>query len=1602
MPQRKSPPKDKHLEKVIALAKKHPAAAQLERFILNYYDDIAEEDVLAQTPEDLYGAALSHWEFGSKRARGETKVRVFNPSEKKDGWKSPHTIIEMVNDDMPFLVDTTTMTLNRLGVGIHLTVHPIYHVQRDARGAIASLVDGKQDGVLTESWMHIEVDNQAGAETLGKIETALQSAMRDVRATIGDWQAMRDKLKEVTQSVQKHRSVLGDAEVDEGIKFLEWLGDNHFTFLGVREYVLGEENGEEVLKLVPNSGLGILRETQSKVSQSFLVLPKDVRKRARAKEFMIVTKANSQATVHRPGYLDYVGVKRFGADGQVSGEWRFLGLFTTSAYAASPREIPVLREKVAAVMRRSELPAASHDGKALTHILETLPRDELFQSTTDELFETAMGVVQLQERQRVKLFIRRDSFGRFFSCLVYVPRDRYTTAVRQKIEAVLYQALNGKSVEHAVALSESALARLHVIVRTTPWQLPKYDRTAIEKDIVLAVRSWQDELKDALVEKCGEEHGLKLFARYGNHFPGAYQDDIKPKAAVFDVEEVDALNASGGLRMSLYRPFNAPPGYLRFKTFHREQTIPISDALPMLENMGVRVISERPYEMDLADGSIVWIQDFELVHPGEIDVESLKEAFQEQFARVWRGEAESDGFNRLVLSAGLSWRQTMLLRAYCKYLLQTGISFSQAYMERALFNHPGIAASLVHLFEARNDPHGSGKRDISTDKHRADIAAALEQVSSLDDDRILRLFLGAILATLRTNYYQKDAGGDNKTHVSFKFDPAQLELPLPKPMFEIWVYSPRVEGVHLRMGKVARGGLRWSDRREDFRTEILGLVKAQNVKNTVIVPVGAKGGFYVKRPPHGGDREAVMKEGIACYQTFLRGLLDVTDNLAGTRVIPPKDVVRHDPDDPYLVVAADKGTATFSDIANGISLEYGFWLGDAFASGGSAGYDHKKMAITAKGGWESVKRHFREMGTDIQTTDFTVAGVGDMSGDVFGNGMLLSRHIKLVAAFDHRHVFLDPTPDAEKSFRERERMFNLPRSSWADYDAKLISAGGGVFPRSAKSIPLSAEAAAALGAEPGSYAPTELLRVILKAPVDLLWNGGIGTYVKAASESHAEVGDRANDAIRLNGSELRCKVVGEGGNLGCTQRGRIEYALAGGRLNTDFIDNSAGVDCSDHEVNIKILLNLVASEKTLNEAARNKLLAEMTDEVAELVLRDNYMQSQAISVAEVQAPGRLSEHAYLIRALEKTGVLNRAIEFLPGEEGLLERRKAGRGLTRPELAVILAYSKIDIYNNLLAGDVAEDPYLGNELETYFPTPLQKRYAELMPKHRLCREIICTAVTNGIVNRMGSTFVHRMQEETGVSASTVARAYTIAQESLSTPALWEAVQALDNKVPASVQISMAVQSSRLLKHVTRWFIDHQRDKLDIAATVPVYQPGISSLVQHFPAVLGDDLALAFNQGVQQYVDVGVPEALARRVAAIGPLYAGMDMVDVARQTKLPVEAVAKVYFHIGRELQLDWLRSKIEELPVDGHWQAVARGTLREDLYAQQRELTAQALGSAREVRAAVKQLDQWLETHAARLDHARHVLSDMKAANIADFPSLSVALQEIRKLARLH
>jgi glutamate dehydrogenase len=1603
-------PKAALLTKVAALVRKlRPKdAKRAEEFTRQLYRAVAIDDLQERNPADLAGAAASLFEFARKRTPGKPSVRLLNPDTRRDGFSSPHTIVQMVNDDMPFLVDSISMALNGKGRVITLTVHPIMPIARDKAGRMTDLLSlaafAKDRGdSRPESVMHIEFDRETRPEVLAEIQTGIEKALADVRAAVTDWRAMRAKCGEIISGLQTTPPPLPTSDVTEGRRFLEWLNDNHFTYLGYREYELKLRDGEDVLEPVAGSGLGILREKGAprptkKVSKSFMVLPKHVRATARAKELLIVTKANAVATVHRPSHMDYIGIKRFDKNGKVIGEQRFLGLFTSSAYQAEPTDIPLIAERVEQVMLRSKLPSSSHGGKALLHILETFPRDELFQSTTDELAETALGVLGLQERQRVKLFARRDAFGRFFACMVYVPRDRYSTKVREKIQGILMQAFEGVSIEAQTQISESVLARLHLIVHVKPWQFPEFDLRAIEQRIAEAVRGWDDAFLDALKELHGEEQAARLAARYAKHFPGGYRADESPRAAALDCEPIGQVLAGQPLAMRLFHEHGAPEELLRFKVFRREQPIPISDAVPMLEHMGLKVISERPYEIDFEDGAIVWIQDFEMCHSlASCDLEQVRALFTEAFAKTFAGEAEDDGYNRLVLVAGLSWRQVALLRAVGKYLQQAGLPFSQAYIERALANNPNIARVLVRLFETRLDPALNKKGQKRDNKEyvatKQALKSALEGVSSLDEDRILRAYRNVIKAMLRTNFWQRTKDGARKPVMSFKLNPARIpELPLPRPMFEIWVYSPKVEGVHLRFGMVARGGLRWSDRREDFRTEVLGLVKAQQVKNTVIVPVGAKGGFFVKRPPLGGDREAVLASGIACYQSFLRGLLDVTDNIVDGKLVPPKDCVRHDGDDPYLVVAADKGTATFSDIANGISAEYGHWLGDAFASGGSVGYDHKGMGITAKGGWESVKRHFREMDPprDTQREDFTCVGIGDMSGDVFGNGLLLSKHTRLLAAFDHRHIFLDPDPDAARSFKERERMFKLPRSSWADYDAKLISKGGGVFPRSAKSITVSREAAAALGIEPGTLTPVEVMRAILKAPVDLLWNGGIGTYVKGSTETNAEVGDRATDALRINGAEARCKVIGEGGNLGLTQKGRVEYALAGGRLNTDFIDNSAGVDCSDHEVNIKILLGIAATEKGLTTDKRNALLASMTDEVAELVLRDNYLQSQALSVGEAQAPGRITEHGHLIRVLEREGRLNRALESLPTEEELVERRKQGRGLTRPELAVLLSYGKLGVFDALLASDVPED------LVAYFPQALQQRYGDLMQKHRLKREIIATAITNSMVNRMGSTFAMRLQEESGVTTAQVARAYTVAREVFAAPYLWQTLESLDAEMPAAVQTELMVQIGRVLRLATHWFLEHGDRNTSITKAVDAYRGGIREYMEALEQLLPPDEKQRYRDNIARLEKAGLPPKLARPLAGADWAYAGLDIVEIARGAKLKVGTAAAAWFALGTQLNLGWMRAEIEKLQVDGHWQAIARGSLRDNLYTQQRRLTA-ALLKGRKGGSADPQ--KWLASRGQRAAHLERVLTDMRAIGSLDFATASVAMQEISKLA---
>ncbi len=1577
-------------------------ALDWRRFLEAYFANVDSNDLAERDPKELAGAALSHLTFAMRRRR-TALVRVFNPTLREHGFVSPHTIIDVVNDDMPFLVDSVGLALTERSLTLHFLAHPIFAATRDRSGTLGALQKRGESQTAKqrlESFQHVEVDRIVDPAALKALAAQIERSMRDVRVACADWGRMRNAVRSTAQDLSSMSARVDAAELSETCALLEWMENRHFTFLGYREYRLQGRKGRETLEAIKSTGLGILRPGHRKTESTTRVLPSDIRRQSRSRSLSLVTKANSLSTVHRPGYLDYVGIKRFDAKGHLIGERRFLGLWTSAAYNSTPREIPLLRQKVAQVAEHFALAPDSHDGKALQHILESFPRDELFQASVAELNRIVTGVFGLQERPRVRVLLRRDSFHRFYSCLVFVPREKYNTQVRQRIERVIRDGFSAFSMESQVQIAESNLARIHIVARTAPAEKPLADADILERRVAAAVRSWHDSFKASLLARFDEAYALQLFERYAQAFPAAYTEDFSGDAAALDVSFIEAMEKEPArLHLDIYRPDPKRKEKFFLKIFRAQDAIPISDLLPMLENMGLKVIAERPYALDFAGGRRAWIQDLELVMQATpaIAFDALDREIKNAITAVWTGRMDSDSFNQLTLSAGIPWRMVTVLRAYCRYLLQTGLPFSQGYIAQVLENNAHISRLLADLFNARFNPQqAAATRLKSLARLGRDILSALEDVTRSDEDRILRALWSALSATVRTNAYQPYASGQLKEYLSFKLESQQLrELPLPKPLFEIFVFSPRMEGVHLRMGYVARGGIRWSDRREDFRTEVLGLMKAQQVKNTVIVPVGAKGGFVVRRMP--AEREAQQAEVIACYQTLIRGLLDITDNIVDEKIHPPAMVVRHDKDDAYLVVAADKGTATFSDIANAISQEYGFWLGDAFASGGSAGYDHKKMAITARGAWECVKRHFRELGVDIQKQNFTVCGIGDMAGDVFGNGMLQSPCIRLVAAFNHQHIFIDPQPDPERSLAERERMFKLPRSSWEDYSRDAISKGGGVYSRSAKNLTLSREAQTLLEL-PAQVTPNDIIKAILKAHVDLLWNGGIGTYVKASTESHSDVGDRSNDAVRIDARDLNCKVVGEGGNLGLSQLGRIEFARRGGRLNTDFIDNSAGVNCSDVEVNLKILLNGAVRAGEITQAARNRLLVQMTGEVAGLVLRNNYLQGQAISTSEFQSKQRLSESAYVIRALERAGDLNRGLEFLPSEEDLAERRQAGEGLTRPELAITLSYGKIWLYRALIHSNVPEDPYLSAELNRYFPTPVQKRFAKRIKRHRLRREIIATAITNSLINRMGPVFPVRAQDDTGADPAAIARAYSIAREVFAVRNIWAQIEELDNHIPADVQYTAMFQTTRLLRHMTYWLLENRRKDLDIERAVSRYADKVTELFHELPGVLSVTQKARMGALRSQLIAQQVPEHLAARIASLEELHSALDLVEVAMAARVRIGYAAKAYFDLGERIGLTWIKDQIEALTADGHWQAVARGTLRDNLYALQSKITLAVLRC--KGREAGARVEQWLSRHSDPIDALKRVVVDLRTGSPPDFATISVALQAVRRLAQ--
>ncbi|MGK3650047.1 NAD-glutamate dehydrogenase [Pseudarthrobacter enclensis] len=1599
-----------------------------EGFMGDYYQHLAEEDARTY-PQDLLAARADHHrEVASKRQPGQAKVAIHDEEDS--------SIVYVVTDDMPFLVDSVNAELVRQHAAIKLVMHPLFVVTRNretgqlvkvnrvpshigissgdtaALPSLSHLIATGENASHMESWIAVEI-GRISSEAKASLLEGLQRVLQDVRAAVEDWPKMRQKALQIAESLNEVANPAQIAELRQAQELLRWLDDGNFTFLGYREYVLINVDGEDVLELREDSGLGLLRAAAD--SPHIQHLTDTGRRKAREKRALVITKANSRSTVHRSAYLDYIGVKSFDAAGNVNGERRFIGLFATSAYTGSVREVPVVREKVDAVLRNAGFPPDSHSGKDLLGILETYPRDELFQIEVPDLAATALGIQKLQERRRTRLFLRPDIYGRFMSAVVYLPRDRYTTNVRLRIEQELRETFQAVSIDYEARMTESALARLFFRIR-----LPKdadvshVDSAELEKRLVRAARSWSEGIVEVLRDGRDADNAKELAAIWAEAFPASYRVDYEVEDALDDIARFEKYGAAAerteGARQErpgvhVYLPEGAGATLeedARVKLYMLEPKS-LSQILPFFHNLGLEVLDERPFEIETADRRDFFLYDLGLKYPAGVDPLATGDLLADSFSAAVTGAAESDAFDRLVLREGLHWRQITVLRAYARYMRQMGSTSSFGFMADTLLANPEVTRGLISLFAARFDPSlDEGARHSAQESVRKELAASIDKVATLDADRVLRTFANLIEATLRTNFYQ------DKRHLSFKLDPSQIDgLPFPRPMFEIWVYSPRVEGVHLRFGKVARGGLRWSDRREDFRTEVLGLVKAQTVKNAVIVPTGAKGGFFAKQlPDPAADRAAWMAEGVESYKTFIRGLLDLTDNLVtegdGERLVPPSNVVRHDDDDSYLVVAADKGTATFSDIANGLAAEYGFWLGDAFASGGSVGYDHKAMGITARGAWESVKRHFSELDLDTQTEPFTVVGVGDMSGDVFGNGMLLSRHIRLLAAFDHRHIFLDPSPDEESSFAERRRLFDLPRSSWDDYDKSLISEGGGVFARQAKSIPVSPQVREALGlpASTTELSPPELLRAILLAPADLLYNGGIGTYVKASTESNASVGDKANDAIRVDGRDLRVKVVGEGGNLGMTQRGRIEAALQGVILNTDAIDNSAGVDCSDHEVNIKIFVDRMVAAGKLAAEERADFLASMTDEVARLVLEDNFDQNILLLNDRTRVAEWSPSYERLMDWLEKSADLKRDLEALPTTDTLRERLQQGQGLTSPELSVLAAYAKIELATALRESDLSDDPWFRQTLRAYFPQQLRERFDAELDTHPLRREIIATVVANDMINLGGITFAFRVMEETSASEVAVAKSFVALREIYELDVMVGELNSLPASFPTEHWSTVHLDIRRLLDRAVRWLLAQGSVTQSIADVVAEFKP----LMDPMRARLLDYLRGDDRERVAGWLDNArewnLPEGLALRWAELFESFVLLDIAKIARLRKEPVEEIAAVYYTVFNRFHADSLLERISSLPRQDRWQALARAALRDDLYSTVSDMTTAVLDATGAADSPEARLKDWEAQNAEQLGRAKSMFDEVNALETDDMASLSVALRLLRSIVR--
>jgi glutamate dehydrogenase len=1569
-------------------------------FVVGLFERAVPEDILRYRPAEIAALAEAAWSLFAIRQKDTATIRFEAPaSGSRDDRLDDISVLEIISDDMPFLVDSVMAELAERGIDVRLVVHPVFAVARDPEGRIAAF-KGLQAalGERRESFIHIHTARIGSEAERAAIVAALSRVLADVRVCVADWRAMMARVAEIIGALKANPPPLPAEEVAEAIEFFDWLVANNFTFLGIRNYLFDPAKDE--LEPLFETGLGLLRAPEMRVLRDGArpaALPPEVRAFIQDPCVLIVTKSTARSRVHRRIPMDYVGVKQFDARGRILGEIRIIGLFTSTAYTRSTRSIPYLRRKVDAVLARAGFDPEGHSGKALVNVLENYPRDELFQIDEDTLYRFALAILQLDERPRVRVLPRRDRFDRFVSVLVFVPRDRYGSGVRKMIGDALAQAYRGEVAAFYPFFPEGPLVRVHFIINRGEEALADPDRAVLEKAVEGVVRTWIDGLAEALSAAYPSAKARALIERYRDAFSEGYRANYSPLTALEDIRIIEGLSADRPLGIDFHH--RAGDGGIGLKVWSFNRPIPLSERVPVLENMGFQVVDEETFRVAVAPD--VWFHDMLLARADgdDADIAPAKPRLEALFLVVMGGGAESDGYNALVLAAGLMWREVALLRAFSRFLRQLRVAYSQRYMSATLVKHAGIAAEIVRLFHARFDPRlavSMQERAAREAEIAAAIESALQKVDSLDEDRIVRLFVSAVQAAIRTNFYQIDNAGQVKPLIAIKFASRKVDaVPAPRPLYEMFIYSPRVEAVHLRFGKVARGGIRWSDRPQDFRTEILGLVKAQQVKNAVIVPVGAKGGFVPKWLPK-GPRDAIQAEGTAAYRLFMSTLLDLTDNLVDDRVVAPDNVVRHDDDDPYLVVAADKGTATFSDIANEIADQHGFWLSDAFASGGSAGFDHKKMGITARGAWESVKRHFREMDIDIGKTLFTVAGVGDMSGDVFGNGMLRERTIRLVAAFDHRDIFIDPDPDPAKSFAERSRLFELPRSSWQDYDKALVSAGGGVYSRGLKEIKVSPQARKLLGLAQEKTTPAELIRAILKMPADLLWFGGIGTYVRAASETDDAVGDRANDPLRVTAAELACKVIGEGANLGMTQRGRVEAALAGIRLNTDAIDNSAGVNTSDVEVNIKIALALPLRDGRLSRKARDALLSEMTEEVAALVLRNNYLQPLALSLAQRRGLAFLGFQQRLMHALEQRGLLDRAVEFLPDDGELAERRRRSQPLTRPELAVLLAYAKLALQHDLLESNVPDDPYLGRELVRYFPRAIIDRFPDALDRHRLRRDIIATQLANSIINRGGPSFAVRTEDQTGAPPAKMAAAFAAVRDSYDMTALNAEIDRLDNAVPEKLQRDLYIAVQDLLHDRLVWFVRNVDLSQGLAAIVAHYRQGIAAVETALDQALAPEAAAARAARQVALRKEGVPEGLARRIANLPGLLAAPDIISVADRIGANIADVAGTYFAAEAVFRIDAIARAAREINVSDYFDRLALDRALDAIGEAERRLTA---AMARQGVGGAAALEAWMAPRRADVERIRLQVHEIANSGLT-VSKLAVAASLLADLVR--